>query len=285
MRLSAKTWVIIAILLMVLGVYCWNLGNRVQEDKQREAEAVSSAMTGTGNVKIPRLNGAGQPLLTQLNQTTRHANQASPEVLARYQEPLPEDPLHPHRLRNTAVGVDQLVRLNHVLLLNNALIDTSSRRALKIPSHLQAPIRTRSYLIQTDQPFDEVLPAHLLEQLAANKVSYIPNNAWLVRADPDVMTHLKNISGVRAVVPYAPYFKISESLLPLAVERTELESGTLLSLTVFPDESLAAESALQQLGLQLINRTDSPFGDQYVVHATPDSLIPLANGIRLSGVA
>lgn len=277
MRLSAKTWVIIAILLMVLGVYCWNLGNRVQKDKQREAEAVSSAMTGKGNVKIPRLNGAGQPLLTQLNQTTRHANQASPEVSARYQEPLPEDPLHPHRLRNTAVGVDQLVRLNHVMLLNNALIDTSSRRALEIPSHLQAPIRTRSYLIQTDKPFDEVLPAHLLEQLAANKVSYIPNNAWLVRADPDVMTHLKNISGVRAVVPYAPYFKISESLLPLAVERTELESGTLLSLTVFPDESLAAESALHQLGLQLINRTDSPFGDQYVVHATPDSLIPLAN--------
>jgi subtilisin family serine protease/subtilisin-like proprotein convertase family protein len=277
MRLSVKTWVIIAVLLMALGVYCWNWGNRVQEDKQRAAEAGSSAMAGDGTVQIPSLNGAGQQLLTQLNQTTRHANQVNPEVSVAYQEPLPEDPLHPHRLRNTAVGVDQLVRLNHAMLLNNALIDTSSRRALNIPPHLRAPKRTRSYLIQTERAFDEIVPAHLLERLGANKVSYIPNNTWLVRADPDVLPHLENISGVRAVVPYAPYFKISESLLPLAVEQTELDRGTLLSLTVFPDESLAAESALHQLGLQLINRTSSPFGDQYVVNATPDSLTPLAN--------
>ncbi len=277
MRLSAKTWVIIAVLLMALGVYCWERGNRLQEEKQRAAEEESSALTGDGHVRIPSLNGAGQKLLTQLDQTTRHANQANPEVTAAYMEPLPVDPQHPHRLRNTAVGVDELVRLNHAMLLNNALIDTSSRRPLNIPPHLRAPSRTRSYLIQTDQAFDEVVPAHLRKQLGANKVSYIPNNTWLVRVDPDVVTHLKNLSGVRAVVPYAPYFKISESLLPLAVDQTELEKGTLLSLTVFPDESLAAESALMDLGLQLIKQTTSPFGDQYVIHATPDSLTPLAN--------
>ena len=94
MRLSAKTWVIIAVLLMALGVFCWEWGNRVQEDKKRASESDPSAQAGGGAVSIPTLNTSGQKLLTKLDQTTRHANQANPEVTSAYMEPLPEDPLH-----------------------------------------------------------------------------------------------------------------------------------------------------------------------------------------------
>ena len=139
MRFSAKTWVIIAVFLIALGVYFWQWGNRVQEEKKRAAEADPSALTSEGAVRIPSLNAAGPKLLTQLDETTRHANQVNPEVTSAYIEPLPEDPLHPHRLRNTAIKVNQLVRLDHALLLNKALIDTSSRRPLNIPPIYEHP--------------------------------------------------------------------------------------------------------------------------------------------------
>ena len=276
MRLSAKTWVIFGMILLVLGAGYLRWGNLARERQLGLMGTDLSSNSGAGAVHIPSLGGAGPRLLTQLNQTTRHANTAHPEVTNGYWEPLPEDPQHPHRIRNTAVRLNELARLDHAILLNNALIDTSSRRPLDIPEHLQAPARTRSYLVQTDTTFDKVVPPALLEQLEATKVSYIPNNTWLVRMDPDVVASLENTQGVRAVVPYAPYFKISESLIPLAKEQEALKTGTLLSLTVFPDESDAALQVLEDLQIPVVNKSTSPFGDQYVVGTTPDSLVPLA---------
>ena len=98
-----------------------------------------------------------------------------------------------------------------------------------------------------------------------------------VPVDPEALTQLENRSGVQSIVPYAPYFKISEGLLPSAVDQTALLPGTMLSLTVFPGESELAQVALEDLGLAVIKATSSPFGEQYVVHAFPGSLTPLAN--------
>jgi subtilisin-like proprotein convertase family protein len=277
MRFSAKTWVIIAIVLLALSAGFWQWGNRVQEQKNRAVEGGRSGQSEEGTVHIPTLGGAGHRLLTALDTHSRHASVSDTEVSAAYRSPIPKDPQHPYRLRNTASPLDQLAHLNHAILLNNALMDTRSRRPLSIPSHLQAPKRTRSYLIQTERNFDEVLPHPLMEALGATKVSYIPNNTWLVRVDPEALTQLENRSGVQSIVPYAPYFKISEGLLPSAVDQTALLPGTMLSLTVFPGESELAQVALEDLGLAVIKATSSPFGEQYVVHAFPGSLTPLAN--------
>jgi subtilisin-like proprotein convertase family protein/subtilisin family serine protease len=276
MRLSAKTWVIFGMILLVLGAGYMRWGNLARERQLALMGSDLSLNSEGGAVHIPSLGGAGPRLLTQLNQTTRYANTAHPEVTNGYWEPLPEDPQHPHRIRNTAVRLNELARLDHAILLNNALIDTSSRRPLGIPEHLQAPARTRSYLVQTDKAFDQVVSPELLENLEATKVSYIPNNTWLVRMDPDVVAELERTRGVRAVVPYAPYFKISESLISTAKEQETLKPGTMLSLTVFPDESDAALEVLQDLQVPVISKSSSPFGDQYVVGTTPDSLVPLA---------
>ena len=56
-----------------------------------------------------------------------------------------------------------------------------------------------------------------LKSAGASVVSYIPNNAYLVRASGAVARQLQADSRTQSVLPYEPYYKLKPSLLKLAV--------------------------------------------------------------------
>ena len=107
---------------------------------QEDAQAASS---------LRSLTQQPSTLLTRLDEVSRHATESHADVVAPFLESLPEDPDHPHRLRNTSTRLNVLSRLDEAILLNNALLDTRSKRKLGIPEHLQAPARTHAFLVQT----------------------------------------------------------------------------------------------------------------------------------------
>ena len=56
-------------------------------------------------------------------------------------------------------------------------------------------------------------------------MSYIPNNAWLVRVGAGGAALLAGDPVVQAVVPFEPYFKLKGGLLAEAVEGRPLPKG------------------------------------------------------------
>ncbi len=90
-----------------------------------------------------------------------------------------------YRLSNTTKSLDQLVHDDRAILLENALIDTANPLNLAIPANLQAAGDPGAYIVQARGPIDNAFRA-LLAQSGATVVSYIPNNAYLVRASSGV---------------------------------------------------------------------------------------------------
>ncbi|MGD0814502.1 MAG: S8 family serine peptidase [Verrucomicrobiota bacterium] len=178
-----------------------------------------------------------------------------------------------YRLSNTKQNIQQLLHNNHALILRNALIDTEAPVALNIPAHLRAKGAPGSYLVQADRPLDKAFYAEL-SQAGASYISYVPNNAVLVAASPEVATNLAATADVVAVLPYEPYYKLDSTLLPSAVEQQPQTNA--LSVTTFPGQRDAALAALTQLGATLIGEDRSPFGPTLVVNVPSGSLTAIA---------
>jgi hypothetical protein len=71
--------------------------------------------------------------------------------------------------------------------------------------------------VQSDGPLDQRSYDHLKEA-GVQVVSYIPNNAALVRATPEqARLQMANDALFQAVLPYEPYYKLATDLLPAAV--------------------------------------------------------------------
>ena len=118
----------------------------------------------------------------------------------------------PWRLSNTTKPLGQLVNDNHAILLENALIDTANPLNLSIPAHLQSQGDPGAYIVQARGPIDNAFRA-MLAAAGAEIVSYIPNDAYLVRAPAGVANGLADNPLTQAVTPYEPYYKIQSSLL------------------------------------------------------------------------
>ena len=119
------------------------------------------------------------------------------------------------RLGNTAKPLGQLVHDRHAILLENAFIDTGSPLNLSIPKHLQAQGDPGAYIVQARGPIDAAFRA-LLASVGAEIISYIPNDAYLVRAQSGMANGLAANALVQAVIPYDPYYKIQSGLLAMA---------------------------------------------------------------------
>ena len=187
------------------------------------------------------------------------------------------------RLSNTTKSLDQLMRDSHAILLENALIDSSRPLNLSIPKNLQSPGDPGAYIVQARGPIDNAFRA-MLARSGAEIVSYIPNDAYLVRAPAGVANGLAGNPLTQAVVPFEPYFKISSSmsvtvgqktpssaptktnraagpsLLALAVKQLPLPAGTCLTLGLFKDNAAATVAQIEKLGGRIIARDNSPFG-------------------------
>src|SRR5581483_4939919 len=181
-----------------------------------------------------------------------------------------------YRLSNTAQSVRQLAHSEHALLLANALIDTTRQPlGLPVPASLQAAPDNGAYVVQANGPVDAAFRARL-GQAGAVIVSYIPNNAYLVRVSAAGAQQLAGVPGTQAVLPYEPYYKLDSALLPLALENQPLAGGeSALKLTLFADAT-GVPAALAALGVSILGQDRSPFG--------PVLTVSLPDPARLPGV-
>ncbi len=193
--------------------------------------------------------------------------------------PLPprSNPLLRLRLSNTSEPLEQLMRNDSVLLLRNALLDTRLSAGLAIPAHLRATGDAGGYIVQSRGPLDDAFRAQL-KAAGASIVSYIPNNAYLVRVSPDGAKRLASLPQTQSVLPWEPYYKLELSLLDLAVAQRPLPDDTLLNVVLFPGGQLPA------LGLDVLGEDRSPFGPMFTVRAKADSLVALAQSPAVQGV-
>jgi len=103
------------------------------------------------------------------------------------------------RLGNTPKSLGQLAGTRHAILLANALIDTDARLDLKIPANLKAKGDPGAYIVQARGVIDARFRAQLAAA-GAQIVSYIPNNAYLVRLSSAGAAMLAGSALVQAVL-------------------------------------------------------------------------------------
>ncbi len=198
--------------------YCWRLGDE-WEAKNKSAPAAPPARA---------------PHATNGPQSTTTSASTAPMVLLtqpRAQQPtIAKTNKFPYRLSNTTKSVGDLLRNDHAILLENALVDTKSPGVkLAIPAHLRAQGDPGSYIVQACGPVDNAFRARLRDA-GATIISYIPNNAYLVRASASSVKQLQ--ANVCAVLPFEPYYKLKAALLPAAVRQEPLPEGLGLNVVL-----------------------------------------------------
>src|SRR6266404_3153336 len=242
LRWRPLTWWLLSVMFFVAAFYFWRLGDEWAKKKESGARSQEAA-----NSKLQTSN----PKLQTPSQESRKAEVAAhgavagnlnvpPEVAAGTNGPMKESPLA-HRLSNTTRTLKELVRREHALLLENALLDTERRGqaggpsdGLPIPAELRAQGDPGSYIVQSRTALNEEFRA-LLKGAGASVVAYIPNNAYLVRASAAAARTLEGNPQTQTVEPYEPYFKLKPGLLSLAVGQLPLPPGSVLNVLLFPD--------------------------------------------------
>ncbi len=173
------------------------------------------------------------------------------------------------RLSNTTKSLDQLARDRHAILLENALIDSSLPLNFSFPKHLQSQGDPGAYIVQARGPVDAAFRA-MLAAAGAEIVSYIPNNAYLVRAQAGTANGLAANPLTQSVTPYEPYYKIQLPLLAAAVENEILPPGMELNLGLFADTAAQTIPAIKKLGGTILGQGSSPFGPVVSVQPPAD---------------
>jgi subtilisin-like proprotein convertase family protein len=145
----------------------------------------------------------------------------------------------------------------HAILLENAFIETDSKLNLSIPKNLQAQGDPHAYLVQSQGPISPAFRS-ILAAAGATIVSYIPNNAYLVRASESVADSLTGNPLVQAVIPYEPYYKVQAPLLPMAQQ--SLPPEVQLNLGLFADGAADTVEQIQKLGGIILAEENSAAG-------------------------
>jgi subtilisin-like proprotein convertase family protein len=163
------------------------------------------------------------------------------------------------RLSNTPRTIGQLMNDPHAILLENALIDIGRPLNFSIPKNLQSPGDPGAYIVQARGPVDNSFRA-TLAAAGAQIVSYIPNNAYLVRISSGGAAGLAGQPPVQSVIPYEPYYKISSALIGVAVQKKNLPDNSDLTLGLFADNAQATIDQIKNLGGTVVGTDRSPFG-------------------------
>src|ERR1043166_9240606 len=264
MRLKTRTWVIISLLCFIGAAWFWRLGNE-RAARERKQSPETSAPTG---VRTNAQYSTSQPLLVS---KIRSGPPAAPDQFAAASTNAP----FPYRLNNSPKSIKELVRSDNAILLRNALIDLSQGTSLGIPDQLRAKGDPGSYIVQARARITDEFRRQL-QAAGASLISYVPNNAYLVRLSAGGAQQLLAFAGTQAVVPWEPYYKLSPNLLKLAVEGNNPPDATLLNVLVFPGESGNARTEFEKLNIQILGEDRSPFGHELVVKIPGQAFLPLA---------
>ena len=242
MRLRRSIWILLCLLVLAGGWVFWPAGHHRAVQKLSPAQSARAAQKqAVATIKTastaPVLFGSSNSTTNGVVKTNRFA----------------------YRLTNTTKTIGQLAGDRRAILLENALIDTSASLNLGIPKHLQATGDPGAYIVQANRPSDAAFRAQLAAA-GAQIVSYIPNNAYLVRVAAGGAAALAGEPGVQTVLPYEPYYKISSTLLGPAVEQKNLPANAVLTLGLFADDTTATEQQIVTLGGKVVATDRSPFG-------------------------
>lgn len=116
----------------------------------------------------------------------------------------------------------------------------------------------------------------LLKRAGARIISYIPDDAFLIRADPKAVAALRQTAGVTWVGPYLPQYRISPSIAQAA--------GSIhVRVLGFPGDTAAGLARVLRLGgVSVQSASDRPSGPIAVVKTSPATAESLgqAPGVR-----
>jgi subtilisin-like proprotein convertase family protein len=185
-----------------------------------------------------------------------------------------------YRLSNTSRSGDGLLRDDRVVLLANAVIDVREPEAA-VPAALRAPPDNGTWIVVAKHALDDRFRA-VLRGAGAQIISYLPNNAELVRASADQVLQLKGNVLVESVLPYHPYYKLTDPrLLALAVNGQDLPGNVGLRLGIYAGSEPATLAALKALGAEVGTPERTPFGMAVAVHPAKGTFLEVA---QLDGV-
>lgn len=274
MRWRSLIWFAVSLLCLAGARYFWGVGERWAAQRQPPPVDSSPAGAEAAPGRVPGMRSSGPVSLATAPQfvllsagMTAAAPPAKPDPLA-------------YRLNNTGRKLEELLRVERALILENALIDTERPARFSIPEHLRAAPEPGSYLVQARGPVDDAFRA-ALAGAGASIVSYIPNNAFLVRISEAGAEAMRAHPRAAAVLAWEPYYKLKGSLLGLGVRNEPLPEGARLNLVVFADAQEATRAALEQLAMPLLAESPSPFGPVWTVRPEATGWTELA---RLPGV-
>ena len=273
MRPRPLLWFLISLLCLAGAYYFWQLGESWRLAKGPAKPAATQRAPHAAKITFHRVKPASTaPLIPGLlSATNRPATNVAGSATNQF----------PYRLSNTTRPIGQLVNDRHAILLENALIDTGHSLPV-IPARLRAQGDPGTYIVQSRGKLDDAFRA-LLARAGATIVSYIPNNAYLVRASASVAGQLSGNPQTQAVVPYEPYYKLESPLLGWAVQNQPLPGGAELNVLLFADNQNATTANLKQLGARVVAESSSPFGPVLTVRSSGESLANLAQlpGVQL----
>ena len=287
MRLRPFVWFVLSMVCFAAAFYFWRLGDRWATGQS--SSAVDQAAAGSNLTSTPGPGGQATPRVSLPVRLLSEAGNLnlSPAAVTRI-TPSSNDSRFAYRLSNTPEPLSRLARNPTAIILENGLLDTTISGELRIPDHLRAQGEPGAYIVQARGPVDDQF-RWALKQAGATVISYIPNNAYLVRASGAAASSLESLDQTRAVLPYEPYYKLRASLLPLAVNQQALPQEATLNLLLFADLMEETVSRVQDLQIAILGEDRSPFGPVLKVRPASASLsgiaaLPGVQAIELAGI-
>ncbi|HTD67193.1 MAG TPA: S8 family serine peptidase, partial [Candidatus Limnocylindria bacterium] len=274
MRPRTRTWMVVSLVLIVCAGFWWRLGRSKRGAEQARTQSIQLTITN-----------ANAPSLPMAKHKKARLGNAQFAVIATNPPSFTVTNLLAYRLSNTKQPFEDLLRSDTAVLLRNALIDTALPGGPKIPEHLRAEGDPGSYIVQARGAITKAFRERLLAA-GAEIVSYIPNNAYLVRASAGVAQTLAGLPLTQAVLPFEPYYKLDARLLPLAVEE-QLSPYPLLVVVGFPGQAEAVKNKLKALGAEIIGEPEpTPHGPGFTTKVPAESLAAAAGipEVQLLGV-
>jgi subtilisin-like proprotein convertase family protein len=246
MRSRPSFWILLGLLLLAGAWFFWPAGHR---PGTQSALAPAQKYSLAPDVTVTRPASTAP----QLFAVGKNATNAVATVKT--------NPF-PYRLSNTSKTLGELAGDRRAILLENAMIDTGAKLNLGIPKNLSAAGDPGAYIVQARGPVDANFRA-LLAKAGAEIVSYIPNNAYLVRVTAAGAQQLAALA--QSVIPYEPYYKVQSPLL--AYSQKPLPVGAELNLGLFAANSADTIAQIEKLGGTVLGTDRSPFGP--VVRVNP----------------
>jgi subtilisin-like proprotein convertase family protein len=257
-RLKPSFWWALSILLFAASAYFWNLGEKMREADQakRQQQKISVAKPAPAAL----ISTSATPL------PVTKTNAAPPKHV---------DPSK-YRVSNTTKSLAELQRDSNAILLRNALIDSSKpldSLTTKIPEKWRAHGEPGSYIVQVGHALDKAF-YDAVRAAGAEFVSYIPNNAALVKATAEVVKQLPYTA-----VPYEPYYKTDPYILTGRAETNEF-----FRFTGFRGTKDSMTQAITQAGGSVVAAEDMYFGPSLIAKIASSKVADIASATSVQAV-